>query len=70
MYLDQTRNLLAFAEDGNALKAITLLKSHKSSVELGWDMVLVRVGDKSGLLFEKGHFRYQPMYFHATQSPL
>jgi hypothetical protein len=43
MYLDQIRNSLAFTEDGNALKRITLLKSHKSSVEPGLDMALVRV---------------------------
>jgi hypothetical protein len=56
MYLDQIRNSLADTEDGNALKRITLLKSHKSSVGPGWDMALVRVRDKSRVLFGKGPF--------------
>jgi hypothetical protein len=56
MYLDQTRNALAYTEDGNALKRITLLKSHKSTVEPGWHMAFVRVRDKSGILSGKGPF--------------
>jgi hypothetical protein len=43
MYLDQSRDSLAYTEDGNALKRITRLKSHKFSVEPGWDMALARV---------------------------
>jgi hypothetical protein len=54
MYPDQIRNSLAYAEDGNALKRITLLKSHKYSLEPGWDMALVRVRDKSAVLSGKG----------------
>jgi hypothetical protein len=56
MYLDQTRNSLASTEDGNALKRIILLRSYKSSVEPGWDMALVRVRDKSGVLSRKRPF--------------
>jgi hypothetical protein len=56
MYLDQTRNSLAYTKDGNALKRITLLKSHKSSVEPGWDMAFVRVRDKPVVLSGKGPF--------------
>jgi hypothetical protein len=32
------------------------LKSHKSTVEPGWDMALIRVRDKSGVLSGKGPF--------------
>jgi hypothetical protein len=56
MYLDKTRNPLAYTEDRNVLKRITLLKSYKSSVEPGWDMALVKVRDKSGVVSGKGFF--------------
>jgi hypothetical protein len=35
MYLDQIKSSLAYTDDGNALKKITLLKSHKVSGEPG-----------------------------------
>jgi hypothetical protein len=38
IYMDQTRNLLPYIEDGNALKMVILLKFHNFSVEPGWDM--------------------------------